>query len=70
MPVKFQKALREMFVIGLILGIALLCSGEVGTDAKDILACFVLGIMLSPIGWSIYRLIRFMIVPIRSASLE
>jgi len=63
-----RKILREMFFIGIFLGIILVFAN--GKDANDgtysIFNGLLLGLFCSPIPWALYRLIRFMLFPRKS----
>jgi len=63
-----RKILREMFFIGLAIGVVLIFVN--GKDSNNgtysIFNGLLLGLLLSPIPWAIYRLIRFMFFPRKS----
>jgi uncharacterized membrane protein YczE len=64
---KLRKALLEMFFIGLVIGIAFRLTGRNVSDAAGFFSCMLTGLLLSPFGWAIYRLARFMFLPRRSS---
>lgn len=62
-----QKALREMFIIGLLVGIGIYIA-ELGDAIPDgIVGCMILGVLYSPLAWAVYRLFRFIVFPLRPA---
>jgi len=61
-----QKALREMFLIGLVSGIVLFVAERHATYPDGIFSCLLIGLIYSPLVWAVYRLLRFMIIPLRS----
>ena len=58
MKQKLKKALREMAAIGLVVAMALFAYNGILTIESFFLA-LVVGLALSPIPWSAYRLGRF-----------
>jgi hypothetical protein len=63
---KLQRALREMLVIGLILGTIFFLTGRNVQDAAGAVSCGLTGLLFSPLGWAAYRGARFIIVPRRN----
>jgi hypothetical protein len=64
---KLQKALREMFVIGVVLAIPLYIYDH-DYNVLTIFIALLFGLLWSPVVWGIYRLGRFMILPRRETS--
>lgn len=60
-----QRALREMLVIGAILGTAFFLAGRNVHDWAGAFSCLFTGLLFSPFGWGAYRAVRFVVVPRR-----
>lgn len=59
---RLQKVLREMLVIGIVLSVPLYIANH-AYNFSSIFSALLLGILLSPIGWAIYRVGRYVILP-------
>jgi len=61
---RLQKALREMFVIGIAVAAALfLLNGPGGHNLMGVVTALIVGWLLSVPVWLLYRLVRFMVTP-------
>ncbi len=63
-----QITLREMLIIGIAIGIIFLAVGRNVGDAAGVTSCLLAGLLFSPVGWAIYRLGKFIVIPRREAA--
>ena len=61
---RMRTALIEMLVIGAVIGLSM-CAVARHLDGATVFACFLTGLLTSPLAWGVYRLGRFVVLPRR-----